>query len=92
MEVVVVQVNVGHLFISPTAQQLCICSDRTKLVYQLNKLKETRYIQHTLSINEKDPAELLAFLIAIIFASKSTENTHIHAHTILTATSQVNTG
>ena len=37
--------------------------------------------KHTFSVNEKDPAELLAFLVAIIFASKSTETTHTHTHT-----------
>jgi len=49
--------------------------------------------KHTFSVNEKDPAELLAFLVAIIFASKSTETTHTHTHTsILTTTVQMWSG
>jgi len=45
--------------------------------------------KHTFSVNEKDPAELLAFLVAIIFASKSTETTHT---SILTTTVQMWSG
>jgi len=34
-------------------------------------------MQRTFCINEKDPAELLAFLITIVTAAKSTETTSL---------------